>query len=193
MNTKEEARKMCEENYKLVHYHVNRLARKVGLKSQDYDDLFSAGICGLLFACHRFDRSRNVELAYYSKMPILLQIHREWKRIKGLGFAGTVNRDYRSKNSIPKVDNTHPDAISNEWDFDLADDGLIPRFLELLEQSLSDSDRKICIASWLERKSVAEISRNTGFTRRTVTRAIERAKRVLSRCPEWNQFIDGIR
>ena len=140
--------KIVMKYLKLVHYLANRLV-SFSTPSLDRDDLYSAGVIGLLEAIERFDLSKNVEFKTFASLRIKGAIIDEIRRFdwvprsvrkKSKMLDGTIHRLFSELNRMPT-----DSEIAEELEISLEEyyqitDSIGPLFLSSLDSPV-DSDK----------------------------------------------------
>jgi len=136
--------KIVMKYLKLVHYLARRLV-SFSTPSLDKDDLYSAGVIGLLEAIERFDLSKNVEFKTYAtlriKGAIIDEIRRfDWVprsvRKKSKMLDATVHRLFSELNRLPTDSELAAELEMSLEEYYQLTDSIGPLYLSSLDSAL---------------------------------------------------------
>ncbi|MEA1973719.1 MAG: FliA/WhiG family RNA polymerase sigma factor [Candidatus Cloacimonadota bacterium] len=146
-NRKELLEKIIDKYLSIVYYYANKLFIYAS-STIDKDDLYSAGIIGLLEAIERFDISKGLEFSTYSSLRIKGAIIDELRKVdwvprsirqKTKSIDSAINSYFTMNGEMPS-----DKQIADELDMSLSDyynitDNLGPLFLTSLDKNISST------------------------------------------------------
>ena len=166
---------------KLVHFLSNRLVRFT-TSSLDKDDLYSAGVIGLLEAIERFDLEKNVEFKTYAtlriKGAIIDEIRRfDWVprtvRKKSKLLDATVHKLFSELDRLPT-----DEEIANDLDVTIEEyyqltDNIGPLYLSSLDNVYDTDKGEQSLNEMISDEQIAEVEENKRIMRENLASGIQ--------------------
>ena len=143
-NTPKYTHDLARENFKLVPYFAKSFVKKYHLNSYNRDELIQEGYIGLIYACRKYDESRNTLISTYSSY---------WIK----SYMGTYIKNlYKSQEPVPlDQDRYIEDSI----------------YIPLIDLDiLKEYERDIIIKRYFEKRTLKYIAEIYGVSDNTIMR-----------------------